>query len=242
MSEGNANQPTQPTEKTFTQKDLDIERAHAQAAKAELDEMRSKFKDIDPAKYTDLKTQLDTLMRERAAKGGDKEREDLEAHLKNEYETRYASKYTDLETRASSAETELKRLRVRAPAMTAAATMIAKDSLPLVESLIERELGFVDGEIVAVDDKGKPLASEDNPRNPKMSLDEYLRRLVSRYPSIALNKQLPGTGDRGVRASGAGSEGTATIPSDLSRWPIEKQKEFFRTNPEARRAYLNGAG
>jgi|688.fasta_scaffold398984_2 hypothetical protein len=239
MSEGNANQTT---EKTFTQKDIDVERAHAQAAKAELDELRSKFKDIDPAKYGELKTQLDTLMRERAAKGGDKEREDLEAHLKNEYETRYASKYTDLETRASSAETELKRLRVRAPAMTAAATMIAKDSLPLVESLIERELGFVDGEIVAVDDKGRPLASEDNPRNPKMALDEYLRRLVSRYPSIALNKQLPGTGDRGVRSSSGGSSGSAALPPDLARWAPEKQREFFQSNPEARKAFLNNAG
>jgi len=241
MSEGNANQTT-TTEKTFTQKDIDVERAHAQAAKAELDELRTKFKDIDPAKYGELKTQLDTLMRERAAKGGDKEREDLETHLKNEYESRYASKYTELEGRASQAETELRRLRVRAPAMTAAATMIAKDSLPLVESLIEKELGFVDGEIVAIDEKGKPIASEDNPRNAKMSLDEYLRRLVSRYPSIALNKQLPGTGDRGARSSSPGSDGVATIPGDLSRWPIEKQKEFFRTNPEARRAFLNSAG
>ena len=241
MSEGNANQPTTP-EKTYTQKDLDVERAHAQAAKAELDDLRTKFKDIDPAKYGELKTQLDSLMRERAAKGGDKEREDLETHLKSEYETRYASKYTDLEGRAQSAETELQRLRVRAPAMTAAATVIAKDSLPLVESLIERELGFIEGEIVAIDDKGKPLASEDNPRNPKMALDEYLRRLVSRYPSIALNKQLPGTGDRGVRASSAGSNGAVSLPPDLSRWSPEKQKEFFLTNPEARKAFLNGAG
>lgn len=240
MSDGNANQPT--TEKTYTQKDFDIERAHAQAAKAELEELRTKFKDVDPAKYGELKTQLDSLMRERAAKGGDKEREDLEAHLKNEYETRYASKYNDLEGRAQSAETELRRLRVRAPAMTAAATVIAKDSLPLVESLIDRELGFVDGQIVAVDDKGKPIPSEDNPRNATMPLEEYLRRLVSRYPSIALNKQLPGTGDRGTMATSAGSTGQVSLPPDLARWSPEKQREFFLTNPEARRAFLNGAG
>ena len=66
-------------ERIFTQKDIEVERGHAQHFKQELEAVQNRYKGIDPERYAAMQAELDALKNDKVAKGGDPK--ELEARI-----------------------------------------------------------------------------------------------------------------------------------------------------------------
>ena len=219
--------------------------------KRDLNEFRNKSTNYEKsiAEYQksvqELTEQNTNLMKERGDKGGQKERQEYEEHLKGQYDKRYSGKLSELEQRIgekekalSEKDTELNHFRVITPAMGAAAKMFLPDALPLVQKEVASSCFWDEGEVRVKGADGKPLPSKNDPRF-YMGIEEFLQQIVQTYPMLVPSQQIQGTKDAaGSSLRPAGS--TTTRPGNWNQMDSNQRREWYRNNPDARRAELNG--
>lgn len=231
--------PTQQ-DKTYSQKDIEAERAHAQHFKTELDELKTRFKDVDPDKYKSTLTRLDELER-KGAVGDENKINELIANKEKELEGRYEKRLKELEDLSTNQSLELKRERVTKGVLSEAAKLFNADALKLLEPIIEKDGDLENGQIVFKKD-GKIRYSPKSPNQP-LSAEEYLQELVNEYPSAAKPTMGAGAKSGTEKLSGASSSGKILSWSEIKALP-DHGKAYFndlaKSDPKALRDILDG--
>lgn len=214
------------TEKTYTQKDLDIERAHAQKFQTDL---------ADTSKtVAALTAELNALKDKQATTSGDpKIIEARIAEKEKEIETRFSGKLTETEQRAVNAEKELKQIRVVSAGWTDALKVgFLPGAEELVKVVIEQHCDFVDGKRVVKGPDGKPMYSKTNPRE-LMQPEEFLRAYGADKPFL-MKATTEGGADKGEVTGGSKRPVDLSSLRGLSPEAIQKH---FENNPEASKAF-----
>lgn len=228
-------------ENIITKEQFDAQVTRAQRFEAQLADAQKRlesFKDIDPEAYKAMKEDYDS-MRKSSAGNDPKKIDEIVTSKVGEVERRFSNKITELEKRATSAEAKNKRLEVVVPAMSEAAKLINSDALDLVQSLIERDLDFVDGQIIVKNADGTPKASEVDPRVTRMPLSEYLQNITNKYPSIAKPTVKTGTEKPGVNTTSTNKANVVVKPpTGFENWSQREQEKWFAANPEGGKAYM----
>lgn len=129
---------------------------------------------------------------------------DKEAEIEKNLEKRFNTKFDELTNKIATSETELNKLRIVNPTMLEAAKLFNTDALPLIQTLVERECAFQDGQIVVKGADGKPEYSAKNPKELKGTV-EYLEGLAQRYPSCAKAQGSAGGREGGQKMDSNGS-------------------------------------
>ena len=228
-----------PEAKTVSVEDYNkqVERAQRfEGQIVDLQKQMERFKGFDPEKAKADADALEQLMKEKG-KTDQTTIDELIARKEAEFEKRYGTKYTEQETELSNARSELKRLRVTNVALQKAADIFNPDALELIQSRIESDCDFADGEIIIKGENGKALPSKLDPRK-QMDLDEYLQSLAAKYPSTAKSSVAQGSRGQGTKMpAGTGTEITveqfaamteeqrSKLPNDL-RGKLSQQ--YFR--------------
>lgn len=199
----------------------------------------------------DLTEKNTSLMKERGEKGGEKERQEYEEHLRQQYDKRYGAKFSEFERHIADRDktlgdkdkiiaaqiAELDGFRVMVPAMQLAMDIFSKESLPIVQKEIESVLFWQDGETRVKGPDGKALHSEDNPQN-YMGAQEYLRKYARQFPQLCPAQQIQGTKETGTSSSRpAGSNG---LPANWNQMESPEKRDFLVKNPEIRKTMLQG--
>jgi hypothetical protein len=223
-------------DKTFTQADIEKERAHAQHFKSQLDEISGKFKDLDPDKARAAMEKLAEL--EKQSAGGDpKKIDELINQAREDERNKIGAKLTEYEKQIGTTGAELTRLKVVQPAMLEAAQIFNSNELELIQMLVERDCMYENGEIVAKGPDGKPMPSSD-PRNGTKKLKEYLGDLAGKYPNTVKATVSPGGRAVGDKVSSTTGEMTvdrfmklseaerATLPADTRQ---KLSAQYFKT-------------
>lgn len=181
------------SEAKYTEKDLERERGYAQHFEVQLNDLKNRFKGIDPDQYAKDKADLEALKNDRAAKSGDpKQLEERLAEAKRELEDAYATKLREVEGRANSAETDLRNERATKPVLRKIASMVTgEDQAQLLEPIIKNEADFQDGRIVFKGADGKPRRSKDRPAE-FMGEEEFAAELKTRFPGSFKSDAIPG--------------------------------------------------
>lgn len=232
---------TAPAAKTYTEKDIEIERANAQHFKQLADEAAAAIKkyqgvDIDALKAAAAEAER---LKNSAALGDPKKLEERINEAKTaaeaEISKRYADKLSELEKERETQARELHKLRVTQVGITKA---LEVGFLPEAKRVVERELDercmWQDGKIVVRGDDGKPMYSKVNPRE-LMDVEEFLRQFGNENAYLMKPSTARGTSD--------GKEKGSTATGAPIRWPDfrsmspDQQTAWFDANPEARKAF-----
>lgn len=214
------------TDKTFTIKDIEAERAHAQHFKQELEEIKAKFKGIDPDKFSSMQAELDALKNEKVSKTGDpKELESRIAEKEREIAERYQSKLSETEQALESAKSALKHEQATKPTLTRIATLVTgEDQAQLLEPVIRGEADIVDGKVIFKGQDGKPRYSKTKP-NELMGIDEYVGELKNRFPGSFKAEGVSG-GKNGAQPIRTTNGIEINSLADAAKLP-DKGKAFF---------------
>lgn len=204
--------------------ELDRIAALKQKSDAELMDYKRRFEGIDPDRVKADREALAALERESAA-GDPKKIDELVSKASKDIETRFAGALESEKTARTKAEAELHQLRVVNGAMSVIAPQLNADAVPLIEGIVAKQCGWVDGKLVVLDADGKPRYSAGNPSVP-MSVEEYAKELSGRHPSCFKATHVAGARD-GVEQR---SNGARTI--DLKTASYAEQKEHFKNNPD----------
>jgi hypothetical protein len=209
-----------PTEKTYTIKDVEAERAHAQKFQQEAEELKNKFKGIDPEAARTALEKLQDLERKAAATDPEKIKQ-LEEQARIDERNKIGGKLTEYEQTLAEREARLNRYEVTQPALLEAANIFTATELPIIEMMIEKDLMKHEGKIVVRGPDGKPVPSSD-PRNGYKSVSEYFGELSTKFPNLVKASVSPG-----------GKQSGTKIPADASGVTVEK---FMSMTPEQRAA------
>lgn len=228
------------TDKTYTQKDIDIERGHAQHFKSQLDELTTKMKAFEGLDVEGLKAKARRAeeLENQNALGDPKKLEERIQSARAEAETaaqkRFGDKLTELEGLTTQQAKELHSLRVTNVAVQKAAEVgYAADGIKFLKREVDARCEFQDGKIIVKGDDGKPLYSKTNPRE-LMELDEWLTIFGEENPCL-----MEPTTRKGA------SDGTKGKPVNASpvRFPDfrgmtqDQQTKWFAENPEGAKAF-----
>lgn len=240
MPQDDGQQTGSAANKTYTEADLERERAHSQHFKSQLDEATSKLKNYDGVDIEALKRKAARAEElENAASLGDpKKLEERIAAVKAEAETdaqkRFGGKLGELEELSKSQAKELHSLRVTSVAIQKATEVgFAADGLKFLKHEIDARCEFQDGKIIIKGDDGKPLYSKANPRE-LMDLGEWLIKFGEENPCLMERTTLKGTAD-GAKSKPA-NLGAVRFP-DFGRMTQAQQTKWFEENPEGAKAF-----
>lgn len=230
-------------EKSFSQKDIDAERAHAQAAKQEAQAAQEKVADLEKQVGT-MKTEIDGF-KNKDASGDPKAvearvkqaREDAEADLRKSY----GKQFDDNKTLIESQGKELNKFRVVNVGLQKAAGKFIDGAMSHVERAIEENCKFVDGRIVVVGKDGKPRMSPGDPRT-EMSLDEFLDEFAGANPFMVPPSTQRGTDDGKRKAGAAPNESIKAPPSGFEAWDVAARQKWMTDNPESAKHYMRSRG
>lgn len=182
----------------------------ARNLEAKLTDTEKKFgwaKDLNPDQVRADKEALELLMKEKGSTDSTKI-DELLARKEKELKDRFDSSLTEKEKMVETLSAKVQRLEVVNPAMLKATEYFNSTELELIGMLVERDLGIIEGEIVAKGADGKPIPSKKNPR-VNMGLDEYMEALADKYPGAA----------RARTSGGSKEHGTTTgTSSGTSKW------------------------
>ena len=139
------------------------------------DEIDSK-REIDPDQYRQMQEQI-----QQQDDGGSKELEAQVQQLRSQFDTyreQAGAREKELEAERTTALRELDQQRVKASVASACTeTGVSDSGVTDVQLRAERELKFIDGATVAVDDEGNPRYSEREPTKlmtPQIWIQEQL--------------------------------------------------------------------
>lgn len=209
-------------EKTYTVKDIEIERAHAQAAREEARELRERYKDIDPEDYRRIKEEHSKL-KTKDAGGDEKKIAEIVAEQIASEKKRLEGAYNEEKSKRETTERELKKERVVKVILQKASAAFDKDALELLEPVFERDGDFIDGHVVIKGADGKPRYSPKD-ATKLMTPDEYVEELQSKYPSAAKATAAAGTKSGVTKVNGA--SGQALTMAEISKLP-DKGRAYF---------------
>jgi rubrerythrin len=205
-------------DKTFTIKDIEAERAHAQHFKQQYEELSGKYKGIDPEKYAQAMQELDSLKNKDAA-GDPKKLDERIAEKEREIADRFQSQLTTTQQERDAAKQELKHERATKPTLTKIATLVTgEDQALLLEPVIKSEADLVDGKVVFLGQDGKPRYSKTKPAE-LMSIDEYTEELKGRFPGSFKAETRNGAMNGAESTKGGGSNGKVLTMSEISKMP-----------------------
>lgn len=200
----------------------------AQRYEAENEDFKRRYKGIDPDEHHALKQANDDLMKERADKGGQKERDEY----KTELDKQYSKKIKDTEAERDEARAEANKYRVVIPAMTEVMKHINPDQAEFFQGLVEANFMEHEGEIVAKDADGKPLKSAKDP-TAKMGIGEWIEIRKTKNPSSFKAEQIGGGKEGGTSSSVNKTGGGAVTFSDLQKMSKQDMKKLDPKQIEA---------
>jgi hypothetical protein len=200
------------SENTGTDEGLkEVERLKTQLQnwQAKATDYERRFAGIDPDRVKADRQALEQLQME-TAKGDDKKIDELLKTKEKDLTDRFSGKLTEYEQKLLESQSELKKLRVTNVAMGEAASIFNSDALELIQSRVEADCDYQEGEIVIKGADGKPLASKIDPRK-NMGVKEYLTTLAEKYPSCAKAQTTSGGKSEGHKSFSGGDYGTVTL-------------------------------
>lgn len=166
----------------------------------------------------EAKKDLDKRISDDAGKGDP----DAMKRIRDEHQNQLADAETKFKEKEAKLLKELKQERVIAKGIQKAAALFNDDALELVQMKIERFADYEDGEIVIRDEKGEIRYSEENKRQ-KMGIDEFLKEVATKIPSIAR-----ATGQQGVNQNGTHMKNS----NGEKQWTLQ---EFQNLSPKEQR-------
>jgi predicted RNase H-like nuclease (RuvC/YqgF family) len=230
-------------EKTYSQKEIDGERARVQAAQQQAQEAQDRVSDLEKQLGT-MKTEIDGF-KDKAAAGDPKAveervkqaRADAEADLRKSYGKQLDDNKTVIENQSK----ELNRFRVVNVGLQKATGKFLDGAMPHVERHIEENGRFIDGRIVVMGKDGKPRMSPADPRT-EMSLDELLDEFATANPFMVPPSTQRGTDDGKRKAGAAPNESVKPPPSGFEGWDVTARQKWMSENPESAKHYMRSRG
>lgn len=229
--------------KSYTIKDIEVERGHAQAEKdlrLDAEKRLAVYKDIDPAKYNAMIAELETL-KGKAAAGSEEKVTELVKEAKASEAARHQKIIDDLQAKLDGKNKDLKTERVTKAILQKAAGAFGQDMLELLTPTFEKDGDFEDGEIVFKDAKGNIRYSAKDPRKP-LSIDEYIEETRQKYPTAATSHAQAGSKADTQKIAGHINGKQVNSLKDLDSLP-DKGKAYLQqlgqTDPKALRALMS---
>lgn len=193
-----------PATKTFTQEDIEREKAHSQRFQQEAKEYKEKlkiFEGVDPEQYKKDLLELSEIRK----KGALTDPKKFEEEIKRTEQTVRASVQKELDTykeQVTGLSTKLKELQVTERVFGVAASKFNGDTHEDVKDYIRR-YGDINesGEIVFKDSKGQIMYVEGSTTQP-MKADDFVKWLVKQKPSWAVATARAGTVQDGEAKGG----------------------------------------
>lgn len=236
---------TAGTEKVYSQKDIDAERARAQRAEQMAQEAEDRAKDLE-GKFNKIKTDFDGL-KNKSVVGDEKAIEEriksVRGEVEEDFKKNYGKKIEDLETANNQKDKELKRFRVTNEGLQKANGKFLPEALKFVEQAIEQHCDWDGEKIVVKGSDGKPRLSPANPKSP-MSVDEFLAEFADANPFMVPPTTRKGTDDGRTRTGSSQSQNKAVVapPAGFEQMSQIDQQRWFEQNPESGRAYMKQRG
>lgn len=222
------------TGKSYSEQEYEAAVERSRRFEAQLSDVLKKLGTVKPDDVGALKQSYDELMRERANKGGDKEREDYEQHLKTDYEKRYGSKFEELTKANSELAAQNKELRVVDRVFSQIGHLFNDDCADDVKARIRSSCDLEDGAVVIRGQDGKVRFSAKNPKE-KMSIAEFAELVASERPSWAKPTQTGGAKQPGQKLPLANGATKLTL-ADLKNMADGGKALLSKMSPEDVRA------
>lgn len=229
------------TTKTYTEADIERERAHAQHFKQLADEATANLKKFDGVDLDKLRTAAAEAerLKNAAALGDPAKLEErinaARAEAEEAANRRFSSKLEELENTTKAQAKDLHTLRVTSVGLSKAFEV---GFLPEAKKHIERELNerceWKDGQIVVKGEDGKPMYSKANPRE-LMGVEEWLQSYGAENPYLMKPQTAQGTDDGKNRK--VASVSPVRWP-DFSSMTPSQQQEWFAANPEGAKRFM----
>lgn len=228
---------------TFTQIDIERERAYAQNFKQQAETFASQlkqFEGIDIAALRAKAAKADELANAAAAsdpKKLDERLSQVRTEVEQEAAKRFGGKLSEYEKRDAEQQKELKRFRVTNVGLQKAAGIFLSEATQFVERAIEENCEWIDGTIVVKGKDGKPLPSPKDPRQ-QMTIEEFISDFATKNPFLVNPKGRTGAMGEGTTKAATSTTGSDNLPAGMDTWSREQVVEYFSKNPEARAAFL----
>lgn len=191
-------------------------------ARAEAEDLRRKL-DAANSKLSEKSEAVKNLTEEHGSK------EDLEKLVRDELTGEYQGTIDDLKSKLDQATSALTGYQVKTPAMAEAAKHFTSDSLELIGGLVEQNCRFQDGEIVIMDSEGKVRTSPANGPAHKMTLEEFMGELKTKFPSIAKSDAVSGDMSHGTNVKSSGKHnGQAVTPEQFGRMSESERSDYMK--------------
>lgn len=217
-------------EKSYSIKDIEIERGHAQAEKElrlEAEKRLKAFEGIDPADYAKTKAERDEL-KNKAAAGSE---EAVTARVKEAVEAervRLEKALADERQAKDALAKDLKTERATKAILQKASGAFGSDTLELLTPIFDRDSDYEDGQVIFKDAKGNKRYSPKDATKP-LSVEEYVEEMRNKYPTAA------------TATAGIGGKTDAKKINGVNGIKINSLKDLEST-PDKGKAYLAQLG
>lgn len=218
-------------EKTYSQKDIEAERAHAQHFKAQLEEVQNKYKGIDPDDYSKTKAELAEI-RKKAALGNPEEMEKWKATTEAEIRKQVQKDLDAANSKAEALSKQNKELTVTDRVFAAAAPNVMPDMSEFIKDQIRRHGDLNEkGEIVFKDASGKEMYAPGS-TTQLMNTQQFVEHLKNTFPSSFKASEKSGAKQGGERTS-VSSPTKPTSMAELQALPRSQRQAVLSTMSEA---------
>jgi hypothetical protein len=221
---------------TFTQADIEKERAHTQHVTQQLQELQGKIKGVD-IEALQKKAALADELQKKAAIADPTKVEELLKQKEAEIEGRFGSKLSEVEKDRDATKAALKKVSITNVGLQkAVAAGFLDKAMPIVQQFIEQQCDLVGEDIVIKGEDGKPRYSKADPRK-LMTIDELLTEYGEKNDFLLANKTP--SGGKGAENKAGATGGAAALPGGFENWTQQDQTKFFIKNPELRKQVLS---
>lgn len=232
------------TDKTYTQKDIDAERARVQRAEQMAQDAEDKAKELEN-RFNSMKGELDAF-KNKSVVGDEKAIEErikaVRGEVEGEFQKNYGKKIEDLEAQNQAKEKDLKRYRVTNEGLQKANGKFLPESMKFVEQAIEQNCDWDGEKIVVRGSDGKPRLSPANPKS-QMTIDEFIEEFAAQN-SFMVNPQTRRGTDDGRNKAGSQNANKAIVPppNGFEGWTVDQRQKWMTENPDSARAFMRSQG
>lgn len=227
--------------KTYSQKEFEAERAHAQLAREDAETFKAKLKayeGIDPAQVQKDREELEAARKKKALSTP----EELEAY-KAQLEVDVRSKVQkDLDTAKTEAETlrkTNKELTVTDRVFAQAATNIMPDMADFIKGQIRTNGDLNEKGEIVFKENGKEIYAPGS-TTQLMNTEQYVQHLRTKFPSAFKAADKGGAKTAGEKTSAGAYTGKQLSRAEVEALPSAEQQKYFRENEAGLKAYLQG--
>ena len=160
--------------------------------------------------------------------------------VKKRLEDTYKETLTTKDKTIQDQQKLIKNLRVTTTAMKLHSSFFVDKSESVIQDMIDRHADWDDkaGRIVVKDSNGQPRYSPTK-GGELMSVEEYFTELSTQMPFLAKGKNNTGTMTGQQNNVGGSNAAGFAAPANGFK-TVADAREFFRGNPDAMAAYING--